>query len=70
LNGNAKSIQQLGQHLQAFRLKDCIPLVFHRQKDGYDYRMRSDTWTLSANDECILLLERELGKAAFYIEYH
>ncbi len=50
-------------------MSDCIPLVFHRQENGYGYRLESDAWTLSASEACILSLESTLGEAGFYIEY-
>jgi len=70
LNGNHKAVYQLGNKLKSFRVNDCIPLIFHDNKDGYDYRLKSESWTLSANDECMLALEQTLGKSSFYIEYN
>ncbi|MDJ0834764.1 MAG: DNA polymerase III subunit alpha [Gammaproteobacteria bacterium] len=69
LNGHGPDIDELARHLQPYRINDCLPLVFHRRHDGYDYRLTSDNWTLAANDECLLALEQSVGKADFYIEY-
>ena len=69
LNGNQKNVVKLGNKLKSFRVNDCIPLIFHNKIDQYDYRLKSESWTLSANDECMLTLEQTLGKSSFYIEY-
>ena len=50
-------------------MSDCIPLVFHRQDNGYGYRMESDAWTLSASEACMLSLQKALGDEGFYVEY-
>ena len=69
LNGHGPEIEELARQLQPYRINDCLPLVFHRRQDGYDYRLSSGAWTLSANDECLLALEQTLGGSDFYIEY-
>ena len=70
LNGiEAQEIEKLGKLLKPFHAGGQVPMVFHRQHQGYDYRLHTQGWTLSANDDCILALEKQLGKSAFYIEY-
>lgn len=69
INDQNHSVEQLGKVLQPFRIKDCLPLVFHYEKSGYDYRLHSENWTLSANDECMLAVEKILGKSAYEIRY-
>lgn len=68
-NGQSRQIEALGHALQPFRIKECIPLVFHRDHQGYDYQMKTADWTLSVNEECMLALEQQVGKTGFYIEY-
>ncbi len=62
-------LEQLSEQLQAYRVNECVPIVFHRQTQGYDYRLNSENWTVSANDDCMLLLEKTFGKSGFYVEY-
>jgi DNA polymerase-3 subunit alpha len=69
-SNEVKDINQLADELKAFRVNECLPLIFHREKEDYGYRLQTQNWTLAANDDCMLTLERNLGKSGFYIEYH
>jgi len=56
------SFMQLAQKLEPFKQENKARLIFHAEKEGYDY-------DLALNDDCMLVLEKQLGKDAFHIEY-
>jgi len=65
----ARLIDKLGRDLQPFQKNDCLPLVFHNEKEGYEYILQTENWRLSPSDESLLILEKHLGKDAFQIDY-
>ena len=68
-NGNAGKVEQLARDLGPFQIHDCIPLVFHGERDGYQYELKTESWTLNSNEQCILTLEKLLGKRGFSVRY-
>lgn len=69
LNGAAEAIEQLAKELHPYHMGDCIPLVFHRQQEEYQYRVKAEQWTVTGSEECMLAMEKILGRSAYYIEY-
>jgi len=69
LKAKSSSIQKLGRELQPYCSDNCLPLVFHNEKEGYEYHLKTDSWRLSPSDESLLVLEKYLGKDAFHIDY-
>ncbi|MCK4707840.1 MAG: hypothetical protein KAU21_04425, partial [Gammaproteobacteria bacterium] len=69
LKSKSSSIQNLGRELQTYRSDNALPLVFHNEKEGYEYLLQTDNWRLLPSDESLLILEKHLGKDAFYIDY-
>jgi len=69
LKANLKSVERLGSELQSHRLNDCLPLVFHNEKEGFEYLLQTQGWRLSPSDASLLILEKHLGKNAFHIDY-
>jgi len=63
-----EEISTLGKRLQPYRHEQPTRMIFHGQKQGYQYQLDSG-WSLTLNDDCILALEQQLGKTAFRIEY-
>lgn len=61
-------ISVLGKQLQPFKQEQQTRMIFHGEKQGYQYQLDSG-WSLALNDDCILALEQQLGKSAFRIEY-
>ena len=68
-NGAGDKIDQLAEALRPYHINDCIPVIFKRREKGYEYRLKTDSWTLSASEECMLTLEQYLGKDGFYVDY-
>ena len=71
LNGNTdQSINHLIQTLDQFQAKDATPVVFHLQRDGYDYQLKTtEQWSVTPSEQCLLALEKQLGGGEYYLEY-
>ena len=62
-------VGQFAEELQPYRSDGCLPLMFSNAQGGYDYQLQTHNWTLSPVDESLLVLEKHLGRNAFYIDY-
>ena len=71
LNGHAEQqADALIDLLQDYRGSDAMPVVFHLRREDYDYQLRTNgSWSLQPDEQCLLSLQRCLGKAEFYFEY-
>ena len=70
LNGGAADlVERLSRELREFQQEQSLPLVFHREDQGYGYQLRSADWTLLPSEDCMLSLQSLLGQEGFYIEY-
>jgi DNA polymerase-3 subunit alpha len=71
LNGQAEQqVDALIEVLQDYRDDAAMPVVFHLRRDDYDYQLRTNgSWSLKPDEQCLLSLQRCLGKAEFYFEY-
>jgi DNA polymerase-3 subunit alpha len=68
-NGGASKIEQLAAELGPFQIDNCIPLVFHGRDGDYDFELKTDNWTLNSNEQCMLTLEKVLGRDGFSVAY-
>ena len=66
---NAQAINELSSNLNAFRQQGRAQMIFHGNKNGYEYRLVDPHKNLELHDDCILALESRLGQQAFVIEY-
>jgi DNA polymerase-3 subunit alpha len=71
LNGHAEQqVDAVIEVLEEHRAEDAMPVVFHLRREGYDYQLRTNgDWSLQPDEQCLLSLQRCLGKAEFYFEY-
>ena len=71
LNGQADTqLDALIDILGGFRASNAMPVVFHLHRDQYDYQLRTNgAWSMKPDEQCLLSLQRCLGKAEFYFEY-
>ncbi|RLA14234.1 MAG: DNA polymerase III subunit alpha [Gammaproteobacteria bacterium] len=71
LNGNAEpAIERLIGDLQRHRSSNAMPVVFHMQREDYLYELKTNgQWSVAPSEECLLALEKLLGKDEFYLEY-
>jgi DNA polymerase-3 subunit alpha len=63
-------LPHLSRELQPFRQQGQARIIFHGNRDGYQYQLHGQENDLQLNDECILRMERRLGRSSFRIEYH
>ncbi len=63
-------IQQFAHNLKPYQQEAKAKMIFHGAKEGYDFDLCSANVSLALNDECILVLEKQLGNDAFFIEYN
>ena len=71
LNGQAEQqLQAMIEVLEDYRASGAMPVVFHLRREDYDYQLRTQGgWSLKPDEQCLLSLQRCLGKAEFYFEY-
>ena len=56
--------------LYDFAASGAMPVVFHLQRDGYSYQLRTNGgWSLRPDERCLLELQRHLDISAFHFEY-
>ncbi len=68
-NGGASKIDQLAAELGPYQIDNCIPLVFHGRDGDYSYELKTENWTLNSNEQCMLTLQKVLGKSGFSVAY-
>ncbi len=71
LNGQAEhQVDNLIGVLDGFGASDAMPVVFHLQRDGYRYQLRTNgEWSVRPDERCLLELQRHLDGSAFRFEY-
>jgi DNA polymerase-3 subunit alpha len=71
LNGNAEpAIERLIGDLERHRSSNAMPVVFHMRREDYLYELKTNgQWSVAPSEECLLALEKLLGKDDFYLEY-
>ncbi|MCH7880888.1 MAG: DNA polymerase III subunit alpha [Proteobacteria bacterium] len=71
LNGNAdQSVNHLIKILNQYQARDATPVVFHLQRNGYEYQLKtSEPWSVMPSELCLLALEKHLGGGEYYLEY-
>ena len=71
MNGSAdQQIDEIIEVLEGYGSSDAMPVVFHMQREGYAYQLRTNGgWSLIPDEQCLLALQRCLDQAAFYFEY-
>jgi DNA polymerase-3 subunit alpha len=71
LNGQGEAeIDTLIGVLNHYQSSDAMPVVFHMHREDYAYQLRTNGgWSLKPDEQCLLELQRCLGKSEFYFEY-
>ena len=71
MNGHGdQAIDRIIQVLEDHRSADAMPVVFHLCYQDYNYELRTNgDWSLQANENCLLALQRCLDRSEFYFEY-
>ena len=71
INGNAdQAVNHLIKILNQYQARDATPVVFHLQRDGYEYQLKtSEPWSVMPSAQCLLALEKQLGGGEYYLEY-
>ena len=71
LNGHAdEQVDEIIEVLDNHASSDALPVVFHLQRKGYACQLRTNGgWSLNPDEQCLLALQRCLGKGEFYFEY-
>ncbi len=71
LNAEAKSeIDQLINQLCLHKDQSSLPLVFHMQKQGYEFELKTNgNVSISVTEQCLLNLGKHLKIGDFYLEY-
>ena len=71
LNGNAdQSINHLIESLNQHQAQNAIPVVFHLQRNEYEYELKTTKqWSVTPSEQCLLALEKQLGGGGYYLEY-
>jgi len=71
LNGHAgQQVDALIETLDDHAARDSMPVIFHMQREGYRYQLRTNGgWSLNPDEQCLLALQRCLDGTAFYFEY-
>ena len=71
LNGHAEQqVDALIATLDDHAASDSMPVIFHLQREGYRYQLRTNGgWSLKPDEGCLLALQRCLDGSSFYFEY-
>ena len=71
LNGHAgRKVDELIEVLDDHGSEGSTPVVFHLQREGFRYQLRTNgSWALNPDEQCLLALQRCLDGSAFYFEY-
>lgn len=71
LNGNPDQlVSHLIESLSQFQAQDATPVVFHLQRDDYEYQLKTtEQWSVMPSAQCLLALEKQLGGGEYYLEY-
>ncbi len=64
-----KAVDKLAKNLTPYQQQARVDMIICGEKEGYDFELTTNDWSLELNDECILVLEKHLGNDAFSIEY-
>jgi len=71
LNGHAdQQVDALISTLDDHAGSGALPVIFHLQREGYRYQLRTNGgWSLHPDEQCLLALQRCLDGTSFYFEY-
>jgi len=71
LNGSARTdVETLITDLDSYRSQNAMPVVFHLQHEDYLYELKTNgQWSVTPSEQCLLSLEKYLGKNDYYLEY-
>ena len=71
LNGSARTeVETLITDLDSYRSHNAMPVVFHLQHEDYLYELKTNgQWSVTPSEQCLLSLEKYLGKNDYYLEY-
>jgi DNA polymerase-3 subunit alpha len=71
LNGNAdRQVDELIEVLDGHGPGGTTPVIFHLQRQGFRYQLRTNGgWSLKPDEQCLLELQRCLDRSSYYFEY-
>ena len=66
----ANTMETLINDLDGYRAQNAMPVVFHLRHEDYEYQLKTNgRWSIKPSEQCLLSLEKYLGKGEFYLEY-